>query len=194
MAKKKTQPKQSLLPNSPSLTKIIIDECILLCASSGDCDSTKCKDNREEFEKKLTSLSVIITAYKRKLPLIIDNSGEVLKFYRSKYDFMSKDVRDIINRWLNGRGGRLEFYTPKSIREKVAKKCNLKEDKLDPILCGLALASKAPILTLDSDFWCVQQYYPEIKPLCPMEAEDILNESIYQLFKRRLQIRKENLR
>ncbi|MBI4770693.1 MAG: hypothetical protein HY784_09890 [Chloroflexi bacterium] len=41
---------------------------------------------------------------------------------------------------------------------------------LDPVLCRLALASRAPVWTLDSDFWCAADHYPEIQPVCPAEA------------------------
>ncbi len=88
---------------------------------------------------------------------------------------MSAEVRSIVVDWLRGLGHTVKCK-PTTMSEKTLKDCNLKENTLDPLLCQLALASRgnAPIWTLDSDFWCASQFYPEIKPTCPQEALNLV--------------------
>jgi hypothetical protein len=112
-------------------------------------------------------------AYQEKISLVIDDNepSQVAKFYYGKTNQMSAEVRDVVVDWLRGLG-RTVKYKPAVIKKKTLKDCNLKENTLDPLLCRLAVASRggAPCWTLDSDFWCASQFYPEIKPTCPLEA------------------------
>lgn len=87
---------------------------------------------------------------------------------------MSLDVKKILKRWLDGRGGYISRYKPAKINIEVVKVCHLKMGTLDPLLCQLAIAARGspPLWTLDSDFWCASQFLSEIKPTCPQEALD----------------------
>jgi len=108
-----------------------------------------------------------------KILLVLDDNepSQVAKFYYGKSNQMSAEVRDIVVDWLRGQG-RTVKRKPATVSEKAIKDCNLKENTLDPLLCQLAIANRggAPIWTLDSDFWCANPFYPEIKPTCPQDA------------------------
>jgi hypothetical protein len=45
-----------------------------------------------------------------------------------------------------------------------------KKGKLDILLCQLALASKAPVWTVDSDFDCVHEVEPTVRPMDPVDV------------------------
>jgi hypothetical protein len=153
-------------------TQILIDECFLLCASRYGCDSTECAG--EPDEKQRLALTALLLAFRDKIKLVVDQpAGQgVAQFYRRKHDKMSRDVRALIIEWLNGRGQRLAYYKPRRVSDKVRRECNLRKDELDLLLCGLALASAAPVWTLDSDFWCAAKQLSRIHPVCPDAALD----------------------
>ncbi len=177
-----SKPKKPKKPisSTPSLqkpTQILLDESFILCASHKGCDS-KIESCQEESEEKqmLALTAILLASMDDKIALVLDNAepSQVASFYREKYHLMSLDVRKILKRWLDGHRPRLIRYKPAKINPKAVKECNLKEGTLDPLLCQLAIAShfEAPVWTLDSDFWCANQFYPEIKPTCPKEALD----------------------
>ncbi|RKZ49440.1 MAG: hypothetical protein DRR16_05945 [Candidatus Parabeggiatoa sp. nov. 3] len=153
------------------ITQFLLDESFLLCASGKGCDATECHE--EIQERKRIALIALLIAYQEKIRLVLDDKepSQVAKFYYGKNNLMSAEVRSIIVDWLRGLGHTVKSK-PATMSEKTLKECNLKENTLDPLLCQLALASRgnAPVWTLDSDFWCANQFYPEIKPTCPQEA------------------------
>jgi hypothetical protein len=174
--KKRKRPIEST-PSPKKPTQILLDESFILCASHQGCDSKAEYCQEESEEKQSSAVLAILSAYKAKTALVLDNAepSQVASFYREKYDLMSIDVQKTLKQWLNGRGkARLNRYKPAKINSKAVKECNLKEDTLDPLLCQLAIAShgEAPVWTLDSDFWCANKFYTEIKPTCPKEAYD----------------------
>jgi hypothetical protein len=150
--------------------QVLLDESFLLCASGRNCDSIKCEDQIEDRAER--ALEALLAAYKKRVFLILDDQEKVTIFYLRKYDLMSREVKGVLNRWLNGRGKRIIRFKPAKIKTKVIEDCNLKYGTLDPILCQLAIAchGEAPIWTLDSDFWCAGEFYREIRPVCPAEA------------------------
>jgi len=162
---KPRQPKPSLSTAKPK--EILLDECFLLCASGKDCDSTQCQD--EADLRKQHALVALLTAKLKAIWLVLDEGNQVAEFYRDNYEYLSRDVREILIEWLDKRTTKRK---PAKINEKAIKQCNLKEGKLDPILCQLAVACRgqAPIWTLDWDFWCATEFHPEIRPICPKEA------------------------
>jgi|GEM_PF-1517048 len=164
---KQRQPKQPLSVARPK--EILLDECFLLCASGVGCDSTQCHDEAEADERKFSALLALLMARKKAILLVLDEDNQVAGFYRDKYKYLSRDVPEILMEWLNKRTTKRK---PAKINQKAIKDCNLKTDKLDPILCQLAVACRgqAPIWTLDSDFWCATEFHPEIRPTCPKEA------------------------
>jgi hypothetical protein len=125
-------------------------------------------------DRQLLALTAMSSACLANISLVLDDAepSQVATFYREKYHLMSRDVIKILKRWLDGRGGRLNKYKPAKINAKAVEKCNLKKGTLDPLLCRLAIASRgeAPLWTLDSDFWCANQFHHEIKPTCPQNA------------------------
>jgi hypothetical protein len=153
--------------------QFLLDESFLLCASGKDCDSIECEDDLEDRERR--ALIALLLAYEAKVLLVLDDRkpSQVEKFYCGKYNLMSQPVRNILKRWLSGRGKQpIIRYSPAKIKPEVIEDCNLKPNTLDPILCQLAIACRgqAPIWTLASDFWCARTFHPEIKPVCPAEA------------------------
>jgi len=173
MSKKSTQSKQRITETSipQTITELLLDESFLLCASGTGCDSKECHD--EIQDRKRLALIALLLAYQEKILLVIDDNepSQVAKFYYGKSHLMSAEVKDIVIDWLRGFGHTIK-RKPAFIHEQTLKTCNLKENTLDPLLCQLAVAShgNAPLWTLDSDFWCASQIYPEIKPTCPQEA------------------------
>lgn len=174
MSKRKRRARK--FPPLKKTNQILLDENFLLCASGQDCDSTQCEDKVEERER--LALTALLLAYEAKISLVLDNveTNQVIIFYYRKYNSMSRSVKNTLNRWLSGRGGRITRMTPAKLNPKAIKECNLKPNTLDPLLCRLAIACRgtAPIWTLDSDFWCASQFYPEIRPTCPKDALDSL--------------------
>jgi len=169
--------KQSSPISSTSFPReILLDESFILCASHQGCDSKEECCQEEQIERQLRALTAILSAYLAGVSLVLDDAepSQVATFYREKYRLMSLDVKKILKRWLDGRGGRLGRYKLAKINPKAVKACNLKMDTLDPLLCRLAIASRgqAPLWTLDSDFWCASQFHPEVKPTCPQAALD----------------------
>jgi hypothetical protein len=167
--KRKKQSPETAVPNR--ITEILLDESFLLCASGKGCDSSECED--EIQQRKRLALIALLMAYQEKISLVLDDNepSQVAKFYYGKTNLMSAEVKDVVVDWLRGLG-RTVKRKPAIIKEKTLKDCNLKENTLDPLLCQLAVASRgsAPCWTLDSDFWCASQFYPEIKPTCPQDA------------------------
>lgn len=159
------QPKQSLSIAKPK--EILLDECFLLCASGVGCDSISCHD--EADLRKRRALLALLMAQEKAILLVLDEDNQVAGFYRDKSKYLSREVRETLAEWLDKRTTKRK---PATINQKAVKDCNLKADKLDPILCQLAVACRgqAPIWTLDSDFWCATKFYPEIKPTCPKQA------------------------
>jgi hypothetical protein len=160
---KKPQPGKSSSPPK----EILLDECFLLCASWVGCDSTECQDDADRRRRR--ALMALAMALESAIYLVLDDKGEIASFYRQKYEFLSRDVREILVDWLNKHSINRK---PAKINPKATTTCNLKPGKLDPLLCQLAVACRgqAPIWTLDSDFWCAMQFHREIKPTCPEEA------------------------
>jgi hypothetical protein len=162
------------IPPSPIIkpTQILLDESFLLCASGLGCDSVECKD--EVDERNIQALTALLTAYLAKIPLVLDDRepSQVIAFYSRQYNLLSRPVRDTLNRWLSGRGRRVTRHRPAKLKQNAIDECNLKLGTLDPLLCQLAIAchGDAPLWTLDSDFWCANQFHPEIKPTCPASA------------------------
>jgi hypothetical protein len=150
--------------------QILLDESFLLCASGKGCDSTKCQD--EADRRKYRALAALLMAQESEVLLVIDDQlpSQVVSFYQRKYQYLSVEVREILLEWLNKRTLKRKHA---KINSKAIKDCNLKIGTLDPLLCQLAIACRGtPIWTLDSDFWCAIQFYPDIKPTCPKEALD----------------------
>ncbi len=169
MRKSKISPK--IVKESPKKpTQILLDECFILCASGKGCDSTQCTDQLENREEN--ALFAIVMARQSQVSLVLDEAEQVVVFYRKKYNLMSHTVMKILKRWLEGHNRQVVYYKPAKLNPKAIKECNLKSDKLDPLLCQLAIAcgGDAPIWTLDSDFWCAQKFHAEIKPVCPQAA------------------------
>ncbi|MEN8220598.1 MAG: hypothetical protein ABFS56_30455 [Pseudomonadota bacterium] len=169
---KKTAKRKKQSPVVPErITQFLLDESFLLCASGKGCDSSECPDDIQQ--RKRLALIALLIAYQEKISLVLDDNEpcQVAKFYYGKTHLMSAEVRDVVVDWLRGLG-RTVKRKPATMNEKTLKDCNLKENTLDPLLCQLAIASRgnAPCWTLDSDFWCASQFYPEIKPTCPPDA------------------------
>ncbi|OAD19676.1 hypothetical protein THIOM_004677 [Candidatus Thiomargarita nelsonii] len=154
--------------------EILLDESFILCASHQGCDSKDEYCQEELEERQLRALTAILSAYLAGVSLVLDETepSQVATIYREKYRLMSLDVKKILKRWLDGRGGRLRRCKLAKINPKAVKACKM--GTLDPLLCRLAIACRgqAPLWTLDSDFWCASEFHPEIKPTCPQAALD----------------------
>jgi hypothetical protein len=169
---KKSTPQDARSPEiAVDIKHILLDESFLLCASGKGCEASECVD--ESQQRKRLALMALLIAYHEDISLVLDDNepSQVAKFYYSKTQSMSADVKDIVVDWLRGLGRTIKIK-PARLNEKTLKRCNLKENTLDPLLCGLAKACRGsvPCWTLDSDFWCANEFYPEIKPTCPQEA------------------------
>jgi hypothetical protein len=168
----KKRKRDRVIPITIKPKQILLDESFLMCASGYGCDSTKCEGDIKN--RKRHALTALLIAYEEKILLVLDDEepNQVAIIYRNKYKSMSRTVMEILTDWLSGQGGRIIRRKPAKIKPNAVKKCNLKTDTLDPLLCRLAIAchGDAPIWTLDSDFWCASQYHLEIRPTCPTEA------------------------
>lgn len=157
-------------------TRILLDENFLLCASGQGCDSKENSCSDEPAERKRRALIALLMAYEGRVLLVLDDEqpSQVARIYRSKYEQMTSEVRDLVVDWLRGQGRTITVHKSSAIKPKIIADCNLNHGKLDLLLCQLAIACRgdAPIWTLDSDFWCAAQFHPEIHPTCPKDALD----------------------